>query len=77
MAKKRGRPPIDPSKAKSGYLDIRLEDAEKIAFKEAADLAGLALSAWVRERLRLAARKELEEAGRAVAFLSKTAGTRK
>ena len=42
---------------------------EKQAFKEAADLAGLALSAWIRERLRTAARKELEGANRPVHFM--------
>jgi hypothetical protein len=46
-----------------------LEVTEKQAFKQAADLAGLALSAWVRERLRLAARDELERAGYSVSFL--------
>ena len=49
---------------------MRLEVAEKQAFEAAADLAGLALSAWVRERLRKVAAHELEEAGRGVAFLS-------
>ncbi len=70
MGKKRGRPPVDPSKAKVEYLEVRLEVAEKQAFKDAADLAGLPLSTWVRERLRRTARKELEEAGRPVAFLN-------
>jgi hypothetical protein len=69
MAKKRGRPPVAPGKAKAELLEVRLETAEKEAFKEAADLAGLALSAWVRERLRRSARKELQEAGRPVPFL--------
>jgi hypothetical protein len=69
MGKKRGRPPVAPGKSKAEYLEVRLESSEKEAFKEAAELAGLALSAWVRERLRLAARKELEEAGRSAAFL--------
>ncbi len=49
---------------------MRLDVREKAAFKEAADLAGLALSAWVRERLRQAAKKELTDSGREVAFLS-------
>jgi predicted HicB family RNase H-like nuclease len=72
MEKKRGRPRINPEKAKTGYLEVRLEEIEKEAFKEAADLAGLALSAWVRERLRAAARRELEDAGRAVRFLGES-----
>ena len=70
MAKKRGRPPVDPKNAKAVHLDIRLGVDEKQAFKEAADLSGLALSAWIRERLRATARMELEGAGRSVAFLS-------
>lgn len=70
MAKKRGRPPVAPNKAKADHLEVRLEVAEKEAFREAADLAGLPLSSWVRERLRRVARKELEEAGRPVAFLA-------
>ena len=67
----RGRPNKAPGRTKGDYLDIRLETAEKQAFRDAADLAGLDLSAWVRERLRGAARKELEEAGRPVAFLAR------
>ena len=70
MAKRRGRPPVSPEKTKADYLEVRLESAEKQAFKDAADFAGLALSAWVRERLRLAARRELEKLGKPVAFLS-------
>jgi predicted HicB family RNase H-like nuclease len=69
MARKRGRPPVAPEKAKAGVLQVRVEASEKQAFQEAAQLAGIALSAWVRERLRLAAREELEEAGRSAAFL--------
>lgn len=58
-----------PGKTKAEYLEVRLENAEKQAFKDAADLAGLALSAWVRERLRTAARRELEDADKPIAFL--------
>jgi hypothetical protein len=72
---KRGRPRKDPQRTKGDYLDIRLEVAEKQAFRDAADLAGLDLSAWVRERLRAAARHELEEAGLPVAFLHKQAAS--
>ena len=74
MAKKRGRPPVSPGRVKAEYLEVRLEVLEKQVFKEAADLAGLPLSAWVRERLRRAARKELEESGRPVAFLHRADG---
>jgi len=67
MAKRKGRPPKD--KTKQDYLEVRLDADEKQAFKDAADLSGLALSAWVRERLRKVARKELEEAGKQAAFM--------
>jgi hypothetical protein len=48
---------------------VRLVPSEKVAFADAATLAGLDLSAWVRERLRQAAIRELEAAGRRAAFL--------
>jgi predicted HicB family RNase H-like nuclease len=62
------------SKRREGLLQVRVADAEKEAFEEAAELSGIALSAWVRERLRLVAAKELETAGRPVAFLSGAKG---
>jgi hypothetical protein len=57
------------SDAKDEYLELRLYSAEKLAFKDAADLHGMALSVWVRDRLRTAARKELNEAQKPVAFM--------
>jgi hypothetical protein len=42
---------------------------EKEAFAEAARLAGAPLAVWMRERLRLAATRELQGAGRDVPFL--------
>ncbi len=56
---------------KSEYMEVRLDPAEKQAFKDAAELAGLGVSAWVRERLRRIALKELQEAKRPVAFLER------
>ena len=53
-------------------LQVRVDDAEKEAFADAASLSGLALSAWVRERLRSTAARELQEAKRPVAFLVTT-----
>jgi hypothetical protein len=50
-------------------LQLRLRPEEKRAFREASSLAGLPLSAWVRERLRSAAIRELEGAGRSVPFI--------
>jgi hypothetical protein len=51
-------------------LLVRVKTVEKQTFQEAADVAGVPLSAWVRERLRWAATKELQESGREVAFLN-------
>ena len=51
-------------------FELRLETDEKNAFREAAKIAGVPLASWMRERLRRAARKELEEIGRSVPFLS-------
>jgi uncharacterized protein (DUF1778 family) len=51
-------------------VELRLEPREKEAFLLAAEGSGLSLSSWIRERLRRAARRELEEAGRKVAFLN-------
>jgi hypothetical protein len=68
---RRGRPPKQANQRKAEYLDIRLNPDEKQAFRDAADLSGLDLSAWVRERLRGCSRKELDAAGRRVAFMNK------
>jgi hypothetical protein len=56
-------------KRKAEMLQVRLNAPEKTAFEDAAELAGIALSAWVRERLRLIASRELQAAGRPIAFL--------
>lgn len=69
--KRRGRPKKAASQLKAQLLQIRLEQAEKDGFDEAARLAGLPLSAWVRERLRLVAKKELEGFGKEAKFLRK------
>jgi hypothetical protein len=62
-----GRPKTtDP---KVDYLDIRLTRAEKLGFQEAASLSGIPLATWVRERLRMAAIRELEAAGRIAPFI--------
>lgn len=51
-------------------LQLRLGVDEKHAFQEAAALAGISLSAWVRERVRTAAIRDLEGSGRSVPFVS-------
>jgi predicted HicB family RNase H-like nuclease len=56
-------------KPKTEILQIRISDSEKEGFELAAALAGISLSSWVRERLRLTAIRELEGAGRRVPFV--------
>lgn len=70
MKKTRGRPPKAPDRVRDDKLLVRVEVNEKTAFQDAADLAGVSLSSWVRERLRRMAIKELKEAARPVAFLN-------
>ncbi len=80
MATKRkgpGRPPKSSQDRRDEYLDVRLDAAEKQAFKEAAQLAGVPLASWVRERLRRAAIRELEEVGREVGFIRWPVGDEK
>jgi hypothetical protein len=69
QAKRRGRPPKSSGDLKTEYLDVRLDAGEKEAFWDAARIAGIPLSTWVRERLRTAARRELIEVGKPIAFL--------
>jgi hypothetical protein len=57
---------------KADYMQLRLAPDEKRAFNDAADIAGVSLSTWVRERLRRVARRELEEANHPIAFLNKS-----
>jgi hypothetical protein len=54
---------------RSAYLELRLTEAEKSAFNNAAAIAGISTSTWVRERIRRAAARELEEAGLPIPFL--------
>lgn len=54
--------------SKTEVLRLRVGPDEKIAFERAAEIAGLPVSGWVRERLRRAARIELEDAGERVPF---------
>ena len=54
---------------KGRVLQIRISDDEKRGFAAASDLAGIPLSSWVRERLRLAAIRDLESAGQKIPFV--------
>ena len=56
---------------KTGRVELRVTPLEKAAFEEAAEIAGVALSSWMRTRLRQASVKELEEADREIPFLTK------
>lgn len=56
---------------KTQTVRLRVSPDEKQTFQDAADLAGVPLSSWVRERLRKAARLELEAAGQKIAFLQR------
>jgi hypothetical protein len=67
MKGKPGRP--HSRTPKQEYLELRLLQSEKEAFKQCAELSGIPMSAWVRERLRRSAVRELEEAGLSIPFL--------
>lgn len=64
---KRGRPrkdnPLDE------YIELRVSEPEKQAFRDAAERAGIPMATWIRERLRRVAIRELENANLPVAFL--------
>jgi uncharacterized protein (DUF1778 family) len=67
--RKRGRPSKAPDELRNEDLLVKLKADEKEAFKDAADLAGVSLSTWVRERLRQVAIRELQSASQPIAFL--------
>jgi hypothetical protein len=58
MAKKRGRPPKDPSERGEERIEVRLPTADKAVWLSLAERAGLSLSAWIRDRLDRAAKRE-------------------
>jgi len=68
-AKPVGRPKKASSEKQAVTLIMRVRTSEKEAFQQCADLAGISLSSWFRERLRLAAIRELESAGRRIPFV--------
>lgn len=69
--KKTGRPKKQLDAVKTEYIEIRCETGEKQSFRDAADAQGMAMSAWIRDRLRRSARKELEDLDKPVAFLER------
>jgi CxxC motif-containing protein (DUF1111 family) len=66
----RGRPPKGSAETKTESLLLRLSISEKQGFLDAAQLAGVPLTVWIRERLRQVAARELQSAEKPVAFLS-------
>ena len=60
---------VEGSRMKTESILVRVAPDEKEAFREAAEIAGLALSAWIRERLRRTAVRELEQSGRPIRFV--------
>lgn len=62
--------PMKPTEqSKTEILQIRLTPSEKDGISQAAALAGISVSSWVRERVRLAAIRDLESAGLRVPFV--------
>jgi predicted HicB family RNase H-like nuclease len=57
MAKPRGRPPIDPAKKASEMVPVRMTQAERSVFEQAASKSDKTLSAWIRDCLTKAAKK--------------------
>lgn len=60
MKAKRGRPPLAESERAEERLELRIKADDKADWQKAADQAGVALSAWIRERLTKAAKRELK-----------------
>jgi len=55
-------------------LNIRVAELEKATFARAAEIAGVPLSSWIRQRLRSAAMRELDNIGEPAAFLAESGG---
>ena len=53
----RGRPPKSDDERADDRLEIRLSAAEKSVWQEAADRDEMKLSAWVKDKLNIAAKK--------------------
>lgn len=54
---------------KDTQILIKLSESEREGFKKAAEIAGIGLSAWARQKLRSAAIKDLQEVGEKIPFL--------
>jgi predicted HicB family RNase H-like nuclease len=49
-----GRPPLPKGEVREKITPIRLQETERITFEKAAQKAGLSLSEWIRQTLRVA-----------------------
>ena len=55
-------------------IKIRLTTREKESFERCSGIAGIGLSAWIRERLRTVATRELEQVGEVAPFIAASRG---
>ncbi len=55
------RPKKEPGTARDKLMQVRVKPQEYDTFKEAADVSGLDLSAWVRQQLLQATRKAVRK----------------
>ena len=56
-----GRPPKG-KRTQTERIHLRTESEEKAAYEQAAEIAGLGLSDWIRNRLNAAAKREIKRA---------------
>lgn len=56
--------PEKPERRHSSSLYIRVTPEQEEVIRQAAELAGSSVSAWIRDRLLRAARREISEAAR-------------
>jgi predicted HicB family RNase H-like nuclease len=68
---RRSKQPESSVERKDVPFNIRVAQSEKDAFERAAAIAGVSISTWVRERLRAAAMRELDDRGELAPFLLK------
>jgi hypothetical protein len=54
----RGRPKLDPEGKASTLMALRVIESERTAYDRAAKRAGLKVSAWMRDRLNKAVKRE-------------------
>jgi len=53
-----GRPPLPKGEVREKITPIRLQENERTAFEKAAQKAGLSLSEWIRQTLRVAIKEQ-------------------